>query len=201
MNRENWGADSDDSWGETPQQVKVQILNCTPHSITVAGHTFLPAGVCPRVAITRRELEPIMGIPVVQSQSGEVSGLPRQKAATYLVVSRQVAESAPERRDLLVVDGAIRDAEGKIVGAERFAQIAYIPRPTEAEIGEWIATSASKAACIALGDPYMVPRDQRDAAFERLVSVSTAAKAAVVASFPRASGALAAYAKHSEETE
>lgn len=39
------------------------------------------------------------------------------------VVSRLVAEAVPERRDLVVPHGLVRDGQGRVVGCAQLAQV------------------------------------------------------------------------------
>jgi hypothetical protein len=49
---------------------------------------------------------------------GNPQGLPEPEDGVVLVVSALVAEAAPEREDLAYPGEAIRDSDGKIVGAK-----------------------------------------------------------------------------------
>ena len=50
-------------------------------------------------------------------------GLPEPQPDTLFLVSALTAQAVPERDDLLIVEGAFRDAEGKICGCTAFAVI------------------------------------------------------------------------------
>lgn len=106
----------------------VEVVNCTPHNITVGGVTIAPSGIVPRLAQSSAVVDTLrladgQEIPVVETAMGELTGLPDTKPGTYLVVSRLVAEAAPDRADLLIPGKAVRDAEGNVVGCETLARL------------------------------------------------------------------------------
>lgn len=110
----------------------MQIINLTPHTVTVNGTAIPPDGRVPRVG---EVVEPAGEItlpggataPVVTVRPGAVEGLPAPQPDTMLIVSRMVAEAAPERRDLVVPHGLVRDGQGRVVGC---AQLAQVPAET-----------------------------------------------------------------------
>lgn len=122
------------------------IINMTPHSVTLyslndceevtkGNYTSLvlkegatPLATYPSQGVARatssRELVyTIDSIPVYTTTYGEPEGLPEPAPNTYIIVSALTAQSAPERHDLLIVDGAVRDADGKVVGCTAFGRI------------------------------------------------------------------------------
>ena len=68
----------------------LQILNCTPHPINVAGVVYPATGILPRVAVEFTEIEMLSGIPVCRQAYGEVEGLPKTTPNTILIVSGMV---------------------------------------------------------------------------------------------------------------
>lgn len=122
---------------------QLRLTNLTPHpiilfvneiseddwsEITVA-YVVPPSGVVPRVEMTRHNLFDLAftedaAIPVKATTAGAVVGLPDPTPGKYLIVSRQVAEAARDRGDLLVVDETVRDNEGRIIGARALASLA-----------------------------------------------------------------------------
>ena len=120
----------------------MKFLNLTPHPITIVadGRSFdLPVdGPAPRLAVERVDLgvlpmdyegysslydrEEVMlhDIPVVRSMMGAPTGLPEPQDGVIVIVSALVAEhpSVAHRTDLAYPGEAIRDADGKIVGAK-----------------------------------------------------------------------------------
>lgn len=104
------------------------IVNATPHAVTLMNaenqvlQVFQPSGICPRCSVSREVIGDINGIPVNKSVFGEVVGLPEYQEDTIYIVSRVVAEAA-KRPDLYVVDDAVRDSEGRIIGCRALAVI------------------------------------------------------------------------------
>lgn len=54
---------------------------------------------------------------------GEPEGLPEAVEDTYYIVSALTAQAARDRHDLLIVDGTVRDAEGRICGCTAFGRV------------------------------------------------------------------------------
>ena len=106
----------------------ISIVNATPHAINFMDgnnaviRVFPPSGICPRCSVSREVVGTIDGIPVNKSVFGEVVGLPEYKEDTIYIVSRVVAEAA-KRDDLFVVDDAVRDDQGRIIGCRALAVI------------------------------------------------------------------------------
>lgn len=110
----------------------MQIINLTPHTVTVNGTAIPPDGRVPRVGEVVKPAGEITlpggaTVPVVTVRPGAVEGLPAPQPDTMLIVSRMVAEAAPERRDLVVPHGLVRDGQGRVVGC---AQLAQVPAET-----------------------------------------------------------------------
>lgn len=53
-----------------------QIINCTPHAITIGTTTFEPSGAIPRVSTKQEKAPEIAGFPCVTSTTGKIEGLP-----------------------------------------------------------------------------------------------------------------------------
>ena len=118
------------------------IVNCTTHSIDLMEEvddewvnrlTIPSSGLLVRVAtdvetvggVTCDEQEfdvrkRVFGDVTVTDSDGNDVGLP-VKDDTFYVVSLIVAQALPEREDLLLVDGTIRDDGGRIIGCTGFA--------------------------------------------------------------------------------
>lgn len=98
------------------------IKNLTPHTINIVLPTneklVIPAsGIVARVSSTAIHLEPIDGIPVVNTVYGEVVSLPEPEEGVIYIVSAMVLSRVQGRPDVFGPDTgptAIRD-EGKIV--------------------------------------------------------------------------------------
>lgn len=100
-----------------------QLKNLTPHPLAMHGPegvTHLPVdGPAPRLAPSRESLGAIGGLPVVRTTLGSPSGLPDPEDGVVLIVSALVAEhpALAGRTDLAYPGEAIRDADGRIIGA------------------------------------------------------------------------------------
>lgn len=105
-------------------------INCTPHEVTLVddqGNVTLvikPEETSARVQSERKSFKvPGLG-QVTRVVLGEVSGLPDYQYGVWLIVSRMVAETLPERADLIIPDETVRDSQGKIIGCKSFATMA-----------------------------------------------------------------------------
>lgn len=107
----------------------MRIINLTPHSITFvddAGNTVLtvePSGQIARCSVTREKIRDINGIPVNKSRFGKVENLPEPQEGTIFIVSALTAQAVPERQDVFIVDDAVRDDQGRIIGCRALAHI------------------------------------------------------------------------------
>lgn len=54
---------------------------------------------------------------------GEPEGLPEPVQGTYFIVSALTAQAAKDRHDLLIVDGTVRDGDGRICGCTAFGRV------------------------------------------------------------------------------
>lgn len=61
-------------------------------------------------------------ITVLNKSLGDAKDLPPKQEGVYLIVSKVVADSAPERDDLLYPDMVIRDDYGMIIGCMTLAR-------------------------------------------------------------------------------
>ena len=104
------------------------IMNCTPHPINIMDSegkeilTLEPSGICPRCSVERKKVGDINGIPINKSVFGDVYDLPSPQLDTIYIVSRVVAEAA-RREDLYIVDDAVRDENGRIIGCRALASV------------------------------------------------------------------------------
>lgn len=60
---------------------------------------------------------------VTYLEDGVEMPLPKQQEGVLYIVSRITAEALPNRDDLLMVDGTVRDDDGRIIGCTGFAQL------------------------------------------------------------------------------
>ena len=102
----------------------MKLMNFTPHPITIvddgASTLYSVDGPAPRLNVEREALGRLGGTSIVRSTMGEPTGLPDPQEGVVLIVSALVAEhpAVAHRRDLAYPGEAIRDPDGKIVGAK-----------------------------------------------------------------------------------
>ncbi len=112
----------------------MRIVNLTPHALNLmpAGPTgpvvtIPPSGQVARCAVNRVQVDTVtvdgITVPVNQTRFGEVSDLPDPRPDTIYVVSALVAQAVPERQDVFIVDDAVRDEQGRIIGARALAHV------------------------------------------------------------------------------
>jgi hypothetical protein len=99
-----------------------KLVNLTPHAVSLlcedgSSLTLDPAGYAPRRVANRRELGVLNGLRVVSTTFGAVEGLPEPQPGVVFIVSALVAEGSPEREDLASPGEAIRDQQGRVIGA------------------------------------------------------------------------------------
>lgn len=112
---------------DLPDPDQIRIINLTPHTVTVLrGDTAIeypPSGAVARCATQRTVIGSLNGIPINQTEFGEVSGLPEPAPGVYYIVSALVAQALPQRDDLLIPDDVVRDEAGRIIGCRAFARV------------------------------------------------------------------------------
>lgn len=112
----------------------MQIINLTPHELklmpagpTGPAVTIPPSGQVARCATYRVQVDAVtvngISVPVNQTRFGQVENLPEPQPNTIYVVSAIVAQAVPDRPDVFVVDDAVRDEQGRIVGARALAHV------------------------------------------------------------------------------
>ena len=106
--------------------MKTKIVNMTPHElniVTSSGATVIlaPAGVVPRLAVTRESLPGLQTelgeIGVVRPTLGEIENLPAPEEGVVLIVSALVAGAAA-RRDVMSPGELVRDPAGIVIGCK-----------------------------------------------------------------------------------
>lgn len=111
----------------------MKIINLTPHAIHLMPEgpegsvvTIPPSGIVARCATQREVIGNIevggIYVPVHRTTFGKVTGLPDPQPDTIYVVSALVAQ-AVHREDICIVDDAVRDSEGRIIGARALARV------------------------------------------------------------------------------
>lgn len=106
------------------------VVNLCPHALNILDQDGkvrdFPKCETPARVSQSEELEGyILGVPVTRQIFGKVENLPEYKRGTFYVVSRLVAAAAKEEgrktSDLLIPGPAVRDSEGRIIGAKGFS--------------------------------------------------------------------------------
>ena len=94
-----------------------EIINLTPHAINIVGHGEIPAsGLIARVTTKIVPSGCIAGLPVVRTEFGEVTGLPKLDGVYFIVSS--IVKSAANQENLLVPGELVRDDKGNITGCK-----------------------------------------------------------------------------------
>lgn len=112
----------------------MKIINLTPHALNLMPEgpdgpvvTIPPSGQVARCTVDRVQVDTVtmdgIAIPVNRTQFGAVMGLPDPQPDTIYIVSAVVAQAVPERQDVFIVDDAVRDEQGRIVGARALAHV------------------------------------------------------------------------------
>ena len=102
-----------------------KILNKTPHAVYLLRDDHSILRVFPksngmiRVKEIVEDQEDIDGIPITSTTWGRTNEVPLYVEGTYYIVSQLVKNALPERKDLLVPKGAVRDDKGNIIGCTR----------------------------------------------------------------------------------
>lgn len=93
----------------------MKLINLTPHEIT-CGEVRIPAsGDIARVTNHTVACGTILGIPLFESRSVGLVGVPDPKEGVSYIVPSKVREALPKRRDLLSPARLIRDRAGAVV--------------------------------------------------------------------------------------
>ena len=89
--------------------------------------TIPPSGQVARCTVDRVEVDTVtvdgITIPVNQTRFWAVSDLPDPQPGTIYVVSALVTQAVPDRADVYIVDDAVRDEQGRIIGARALAHV------------------------------------------------------------------------------
>ena len=111
----------------------MKLVNLTPHALNL-----MPEGPDEPDGLIRRpgrlpgarltgQVDTVavdgISVPVNQTQFGAVTGLPDPQPDTIYIVSSLVAQAVPDRPDVLIVDDAVRDDQGRIIGARALAHV------------------------------------------------------------------------------
>ena len=99
-----------------------KIINATPHAVLILDNNGGVIRVFPksngmiRLDEDTKNFGKIDGIPISSTTWGETPDVPKEKIGTYYIVSQLVKNALPNRIDLLVPKGVIRDDRGNIIG-------------------------------------------------------------------------------------
>ena len=101
------------------------IINCTSHPVNIVLNEvetlqIAPSGIEPRCLTKVVEVAPGF----VETEYGDVEGLPEEESGKLLIVSALVRTREPLRFDLIGPDtskqGKVIDAEGRLLGVRGF---------------------------------------------------------------------------------
>jgi hypothetical protein len=102
----------------------MQIVNLTPHTVTIRGLRFPPSGTIARCVevIEDRGYISVGGfsVPIIAKRFGQVEGLPDPEPGVLYITSALTAQVAwaAGRTDVACPGDPVRDDEGRIVGAK-----------------------------------------------------------------------------------
>jgi hypothetical protein len=109
-----------------------EVINLTPHVVRLVGETTIvelpPAGAPARVVLRPDRDDGVLRVgdlvvPLKRTAaSSQVVGLPPRRSGVWIVVARAVAETLPDRDDLLYPHETVRDAAGVVVGCRSLAR-------------------------------------------------------------------------------
>lgn len=94
----------------------------TPHDVNIVDadrgtlKVIPPSGMTVRLSSTTQTVTEIDGVTITKTTYGDAVGLPERADGVFYVVSQLVKNAFPQRDDLLVPAGMLRDKNGNIVG-------------------------------------------------------------------------------------
>ena len=110
----------------------MEIRNLTPHEVKVLDADNGVVATFPSVGMARARqndvpVGDIESIPVVETEFGEVTGLPEPTEDVVYIVSIITVKAASAHGrstdDLLITSQAVRDDQGRIIGCRAFARV------------------------------------------------------------------------------
>ena len=116
----------------------MKVINLQPHTVVFDGMSLEPSGQIARVKEILKSIPHplnVLGIPVVVQELSTVSifknvsifkgdsesPFPDQAEDVFYVVSLYTAQALPDRADLLIPVGQLRDAQGRVIGCQGLA--------------------------------------------------------------------------------
>lgn len=109
----------------------MKLVNYTPHPINLlvnGEYKLIPSSGSARVNQRRVAIGDIQtdigSVALTANHYGEITGLPEQEVGTWIIVSRIVMTSAPERNDLVAVNETVRSTDsGFVTGAKSLTRL------------------------------------------------------------------------------
>ena len=95
----------------------------TPHTVNVGDQTFPVSGQLARCEETWENEQVVEGVNFLNQFKYGKTNLPEQVRDTFIIVSLPVALAEPNRNDLLIAVGQIRNEAGQIIGAKGLARL------------------------------------------------------------------------------
>lgn len=108
---------------------EMKLVNLTPHDLIIVmpdgkNMTIPASGSVARIACETHDTgKTINGIPVTHTTYTDPMGLPQPEKDTIYIVSLMVAERVPERADVMIVNEAVRNDRGQIIGCRSLAHV------------------------------------------------------------------------------
>jgi hypothetical protein len=101
---------------------KTKIVNLTPHSIheLITGTVYPSEGLARCAVLSSDTGDRLNGVPVLEVEFGEVSGLPEPTPGVVYIVSQIVRSACPDRKDVVFPGELVRDENGQPVGCQGF---------------------------------------------------------------------------------
>lgn len=110
-----------------------KLLNLTPHVINLLTNTGDIVAIEPlndtpaRVSATLKDCGVFeangLAFNHTEQEFGDIINLPEEQEGTFFIVSRIVADAAPERKDLAIVNDLVRDEQGLVSHARSISFI------------------------------------------------------------------------------
>ena len=107
------------------------IINMTPHTVYIFDEKGNMIKIFESKGLVRAEQKDIEvgvleGIPIIETDFGELVGLPEYSKGTYYIVSAIAAKAASlsgrTTEDLLLTSRAVRNYYGRIIGCQALAR-------------------------------------------------------------------------------
>lgn len=109
------------------------IINLTPHPVVILDDkmhkivSFPTSDSIARVETERKHIANLnvrgVKVPINKIKNGEANGVPEPQEDTIYIVSLMTARALPERTDLYIADGCVKDEyTGRVVGCRGLAR-------------------------------------------------------------------------------